>query len=117
MNNQNFGVCKDCGAPMAKNPKTGKIFCSEKCWLNQPQKQFRQPVRQEPNWDSIRAQKEEHIEYLNAKNVASTLLAAAIQSKEITLKEAMEKFRPLTNWIYTLTYEDTQNNPTSSEGN
>ena len=26
--------CKKCGAKMVKNPKTGKWFCSEKCWLN-----------------------------------------------------------------------------------
>lgn len=25
--------CQDCGAEMVKNPKTGKWFCSEKCWL------------------------------------------------------------------------------------
>ena len=29
-----LGVCKKCGAPTAYNPKTGKIFCSKKCWLN-----------------------------------------------------------------------------------
>lgn len=26
--------CKRCGANMVKNPKTGKWFCEEKCWLN-----------------------------------------------------------------------------------
>jgi ribosomal protein L37AE/L43A len=25
--------CENCGAEMVKNPKTGKWFCSEKCWL------------------------------------------------------------------------------------
>lgn len=25
--------CRKCGAKMAKNPKTGSWFCSEKCWL------------------------------------------------------------------------------------
>lgn len=35
----NYGDCNFCGAKKVKNPKTGKIFCSEKCWLkgdNQP---------------------------------------------------------------------------------
>jgi uncharacterized Zn finger protein (UPF0148 family) len=27
------GVCKFCGADLVKNPHTGKIFCSKKCWL------------------------------------------------------------------------------------
>lgn len=29
-------VCKDCGAPRVRNPKTGKWFCQDKCWLNEP---------------------------------------------------------------------------------
>ena len=32
MNNE-YGNCNYCNAPRVKNPKTGKIFCSEKCWL------------------------------------------------------------------------------------
>jgi len=27
-------VCNKCGAEMVVNPKTGKRFCSNKCWLN-----------------------------------------------------------------------------------
>lgn len=26
-------VCKKCGAKMIYNPKTGKVFCGDKCWL------------------------------------------------------------------------------------
>ena len=29
----NYGNCPYCGAPRVQNPRTGKIFCSEKCWL------------------------------------------------------------------------------------
>ena len=37
-NQQNYGKCDYCNADKVKNPKTGKIFCSAKCWLkNQPQ--------------------------------------------------------------------------------
>ena len=28
-------TCFKCGAKMVTNPKTGKIFCEKKCWLNQ----------------------------------------------------------------------------------
>jgi len=28
-----YGTCSYCGAKKVKNPKTNKIFCSEKCWL------------------------------------------------------------------------------------
>lgn len=27
-------TCYKCGAKMVINPKTGKIFCERKCWLN-----------------------------------------------------------------------------------
>jgi len=33
---QDYGECNTCGAPRVKNPKTGKIFCSDKCWLKTP---------------------------------------------------------------------------------
>ena len=26
-------TCKDCGAEMVHNPRTGKWFCKDKCWL------------------------------------------------------------------------------------
>jgi len=29
-----LGVCRKCGAENVVNPKTGKIFCKDKCWLN-----------------------------------------------------------------------------------
>lgn len=25
--------CTKCGAEMVRNPKTGKMFCKDKCWL------------------------------------------------------------------------------------
>jgi len=28
-----YGQCKDCNADIVKNPRTGKTFCSNKCWL------------------------------------------------------------------------------------
>lgn len=30
----NTEVCRDCGAKRVLNPKTGKMFCEKKCWLN-----------------------------------------------------------------------------------
>jgi hypothetical protein len=30
------GNCKTCGSNMVMSPKTGKIFCEKKCWLNPP---------------------------------------------------------------------------------
>lgn len=30
---EELGVCKYCQAKNVRNPKTGKVFCSDKCWL------------------------------------------------------------------------------------
>ncbi len=30
-----YGFCTKCNARNVKNPKTGKIFCEKKCWLNE----------------------------------------------------------------------------------
>ena len=32
--------CPKCGANMVLNPKTGKVFCEEKCWLKVDQVNF-----------------------------------------------------------------------------
>lgn len=32
-----FGTCQYCGAEKVQNPKTGKVFCSAKCWLKNGQ--------------------------------------------------------------------------------
>ena len=29
-------VCRDCGAPEVRNPKTNKLFCSKKCFVKKP---------------------------------------------------------------------------------
>lgn len=36
--------CKNCGAKMVKNPKTGKWFCEDKCWLNPTSEQVADDV-------------------------------------------------------------------------
>ena len=30
---EGYGLCNKCGSARVKNPKTGKIFCKDKCWL------------------------------------------------------------------------------------
>ena len=30
---QGYGFCDKCNAPNVKSPKTGKTFCSAKCWV------------------------------------------------------------------------------------
>jgi len=59
MESQAYGSCKFCGAKNVKSPKTGKIFCSEKCWLKQPGAvdQYGSYVKPEPDWDAIRDDK------------------------------------------------------------
>ena len=34
--NKNANVCPNCGADLVLNPKTNNLFCSAKCWLNNP---------------------------------------------------------------------------------
>jgi hypothetical protein len=64
-----FGNCKFCGAENVRNPKTGKVFCSNKCWLNKPQQNSTLPNNAEPvysaaptpDWDKINGKKAEDI--------------------------------------------------------
>lgn len=33
---QNYAPCPKCNGEQVYNPKSGKVFCKAKCWLNQP---------------------------------------------------------------------------------
>lgn len=52
--------CNDgCGGKYVTNPKTGKTFCENKCWLTPDQKaQSNNP--DQPNWDEIAKGKVRH---------------------------------------------------------
>ena len=54
-----YGTCSYCGAKKVFNPKTGKVFCEKKCWLNRPSagqtnipprttSTYSQPIKVEP---------------------------------------------------------------------
>lgn len=68
MNNQNYGqnyglgVCKFCGAPNIRSQRTGKVYCQNKCWLqNQPQGNFQpRPAPQKIDWQEISKGKVRH---------------------------------------------------------
>ena len=42
-----LGKCKFCQANNVRNPKTGKVFCSAKCWLNKSSDQGKAPYTPE----------------------------------------------------------------------
>lgn len=49
-----YGQCKFCGAEMVRSPKTGKIFCSDFCWL--PPDQRQQKIAQREDFNANRGQ-------------------------------------------------------------
>lgn len=100
----NYGNCSFCGAPNDRSPRTGNVYCSDKCWTkNQPQ-QRQQPrqQKQEPNWDKIREEKEQSMGWLNAKNNASQIITAAINKDLIKIENIRTMFKSLAEYIYGL---------------
>ena len=88
MNQQyDYGNCRFCGAKMIMSQRTGKPYCSDKCWDKGGTKFVKQggelKVRTEPNWEEIRKNKEDNIAWLNARNLATQILIAAYQKGEI----------------------------------
>lgn len=75
--------CKSCGAKMVTNPHTGKVFCSEKCWLKKQtpeQKRTSAPTDFKRSIDKdIR---DDGQSKGNAKNIAGLWVAHNIISKE-----------------------------------
>lgn len=107
--NYDYGKCKFCGANMVRNPKTGKVFCGDKCWLKNQQdnRQFNpRPnavekfMDEDKKWADIRAEKREGMAWGNAKFCAAELLAAAIRKGELNLPDAVQQFQDLAEQIY-----------------
>jgi len=75
--------CKFCGAKMVTNPHTGKVFCSEKCWLkNQTPEQKRASAPADFKRSLEKDEREEGQSKGNAKNIAGLWVAHGIISKE-----------------------------------
>lgn len=83
-------ICQDCHkAKYVKNPKTGKVFCADKCWTNnQPSnlvkpKYVPEPFKsnseianaEEAKWNKINEEKRDSMREMNAINNACLLLA------------------------------------------
>ena len=92
-----------CGAKYVKNPKTGKVFCEAKCWLNAPNQGNQQPTppggQNTPNsapvdWDKVNKKKEKGMTWLNAKNNACLIIA---NKPELKVKD---HFQDLAELIY-----------------
>jgi hypothetical protein len=82
---------------MVKNPKTGKVFCSEKCWLRGGQtNQTPTPQPSQsgaPNWEDIRAQKSEGQAKGAAFNKAVDLVIAMYTKGDVELQDIMQSVR------------------------
>lgn len=85
---KNFGVCQFCGADKVRNPKTGKIFCSEKCWLKDKPTMKVVPIQEDrPDWNEIRRQKAEGQAKGAAFNKSVDVVIAAYNRGEINFDD------------------------------
>ncbi|MFA5990465.1 MAG: hypothetical protein WC803_12790 [Sphingomonas sp.] len=79
-----YGQCKDCGADRVRSPKTGKEFCSEKCWLPKSE-------QQQQLGDNIQPNVEERFEMISAwaSNTQETVntLISRVSALEKEIKE------------------------------
>mgnify|MGYP001590929037 CR=1 FL=1 len=95
--------CPNClEGKLVLNPKTNKVFCSDRCWLKDKPDEYGilPPAgKKEPNWDKIRKESHENMELLNAKNNATLLLVKAME-QGLSLEEALNKFDETTQKIY-----------------
>ena len=83
-------TCSFCGAEKVNNPKTGKWFCKEKCWLNKSHQQTSsQPVqnKKDINWQRIEEnnnKKSDSMSELSAKRIAGEYVNIMLELRLIT---------------------------------
>lgn len=92
------GVCKKCGAENILNPKTGKVFCKQKCWLGgQPQPQ--QSFTPKPSVASVGKDdaKEKSIAVSYAKDVVCALIGIGHLKEG---KDIVKVLEYMAKWFY-----------------
>jgi hypothetical protein len=109
--NETFGKCKFCGADMVKSPKTGKVFCSEKCWLKEP-KPYTNDQAKSAEIKGFQENKETSMRIMSSGRDAVQIVVAEmnqgiplddIQWSEEVIKRHVEKWR---NYFYNTIYVD-----------
>ena len=98
MDNTDYGQCEWCGANLVKNPKTQKIFCSEKCWLKN-QKTTLNPPQENVSQREI----QEHIGWSVALNNATQIVVSLIRQEKIqSIENAKIVLKEIAEYVYNL---------------
>jgi uncharacterized Zn finger protein (UPF0148 family) len=103
-------VCQQCGkGKYVKSPKTGKIFCSEKCWLQQND-QFKPVPNRDEKIEQMYNDKKDNIRWQGAKNKGVDIALGKMSDTrgDDELQKEIEKWA---NFLYQLepndvTYDD-----------
>ncbi len=118
---ENLGTCQYCGANNIRSQRTGKVYCSAKCWLkNQPQQSYsgqvaRDHQRTEPyekvidykneKISQMVDRKELAIAVMNAKAGAAGIVEAMIKANELKSSDWFIKYSEICQKIYNYTPE------------
>ena len=87
-NTGEYPPCPKCGAEQVKNPKTGKIFCTKKCWLNQPTQ------RVNMNWQ------DEKITQPQITKITCPFVLRQALKDLIPEQEKVDQYDPQITWLY-----------------
>lgn len=79
----------NCGGKYVKNPKTGKVFCENKCWLNGGQP-AEGNVPFKTSGENVQ-DKNDTIAWLNAKRCAAVLMAGEPEFNPIKYKSLVKE--------------------------
>jgi len=97
------GICPDCGGKYVQNPRTSKLFCENKCWLNK-----QQGVPADTRGEEIKKmheEKKENIRWQGAKNKSVDIALAKMA--EIQGDEALQaEIKKWANFLYKLEPDD-----------
>ena len=85
MENSQQQTCSFCGAEKVLNPKTGKWFCKEKCWLNksQPQESVQAGINNRARDEGQNNKKFDSAELVTAKHVAGEYANMMLNQRHI----------------------------------
>ena len=95
---KDYGTCSFCGAKKVLNPRTGKIFCEDKCWLkNKPAEAYSPEQARSVEIKQFQESKGESMRLMSSGRDAVLITVAEMAQEggwsETKITEHLEKWR------------------------
>lgn len=103
---KDYGKCSFCGAPKVYNPKTGKTFCQDKCWLKGKPESYTPAQAKEQQIEHAQERKGESMRLFSSGRDAVLIVTTFYKDGTYTDEQIKSFIEMWKDYFYTKIYVD-----------